>query len=243
MTTHESRFGERFSRSLDAASSCDVRSERPSLHDRRRGLHRPHLEYGRSFPRTRERGDQPPRSRPASSRQLLVDVGDGRAGSLQGSRRTAYRRRPDALQPLQLGNGGRRGRDEDRLPRDEALGNHRLPQQPPREVSSDAEHHGSRRRSPADRLLPSAALPPGSLRARDRRQARGRARFPAAGVLETERGATFVHDYLLEHKVLVLRRGTTVGLWPPATITDEHLAKVVCLTSEALAAALEGAAP
>jgi len=61
--------------------------------------------------------------------------------------------------------------------------------------------------------------------------------------LETERGATFVHDYLLEHKVLVLRRGTTVGLWPPATITDEHLAQVVCLTSEALAAALEGAAP
>jgi acetylornithine/N-succinyldiaminopimelate aminotransferase len=61
--------------------------------------------------------------------------------------------------------------------------------------------------------------------------------------LETESGAAFVHDYLFEHKVLVLQRGTTIGLWPPATITDEHLAQVVCLTGEALAAAREGAAP
>lgn len=56
--------------------------------------------------------------------------------------------------------------------------------------------------------------------------------------LGSDRAAASVHDHLFEHKVLALRRGTTIGLWPPATITDEHLDQVVCLTDEALAAAV-----
>jgi acetylornithine/succinyldiaminopimelate/putrescine aminotransferase len=58
--------------------------------------------------------------------------------------------------------------------------------------------------------------------------------------LETERAAASVHDYLFDHKVLALRRGATVGLWPPATITEEHLDRVVSLTSDALVTAVEG---
>jgi adenosylmethionine-8-amino-7-oxononanoate aminotransferase len=85
-----------------------------------------------------------------------------------------------------------------------------------------------------ERSLSTLAVGPSTLRLR------GAACFLELG---TERAATCVHDYLFEHKVLVLRRGTTIGLWPPATITDDHLAQVVRLTREALAAALEGDAP
>lgn len=53
--------------------------------------------------------------------------------------------------------------------------------------------------------------------------------------LATEGAAAAVHDHLYRHRVLALRRGPVVGLWPPATITDDHLEQVVCTMNDALA--------
>jgi acetylornithine/N-succinyldiaminopimelate aminotransferase len=54
--------------------------------------------------------------------------------------------------------------------------------------------------------------------------------------LESEQAAGHVHDHLADHQILALRRGAIVGLWPPATITDEHLDRVVTTTNEAMLA-------
>lgn len=45
-----------------------------------------------------------------------------------------------------------------------------------------------------------------------------------------------VHDHLLDHGVLALRRDAVLGLLPPATITADHLDQVVAVTNEGLEA-------
>lgn len=52
--------------------------------------------------------------------------------------------------------------------------------------------------------------------------------------LSSEAAAAAVHRHLLDADVLALCRGRVLGLWPPATITDEHLHRVVEVTGEAL---------
>jgi 4-aminobutyrate aminotransferase / (S)-3-amino-2-methylpropionate transaminase / 5-aminovalerate transaminase len=53
--------------------------------------------------------------------------------------------------------------------------------------------------------------------------------------LDSQRTAASVHDHLYKHNILTLRRGTVLGFWPPATITDEHLGQVVSVANEGLA--------
>lgn len=52
--------------------------------------------------------------------------------------------------------------------------------------------------------------------------------------LPTESAAAAVQDHLFRERVLVLRRGCTVGLWPPATIEPAHLDRVVQVVDDAL---------
>lgn len=54
--------------------------------------------------------------------------------------------------------------------------------------------------------------------------------------LPTDEAAADVHDRLFRARVLALRRGATIGLWPPATIEPEHLGHVVQVLNESLAA-------
>ena len=53
--------------------------------------------------------------------------------------------------------------------------------------------------------------------------------------LPSETAAASVHDHLFRERVLALRRGHTIGLWPPATIEPDHLARVVHVLNDALA--------
>jgi len=53
--------------------------------------------------------------------------------------------------------------------------------------------------------------------------------------LDSQRAAASVHDDLHRNNVLALRRGTILGFWPAATITDEHLDHVVSVANESLA--------
>ena len=94
--------------------------------DGRAMVHRPDLEHRRRLPRTRQRGRQPARHRAARPDQLLVDVADGDPGRRARSASRATSHDDLSLYSLySVGHGGRRGRDADRLPRDEALDDHR----------------------------------------------------------------------------------------------------------------------
>jgi 4-aminobutyrate aminotransferase-like enzyme len=52
--------------------------------------------------------------------------------------------------------------------------------------------------------------------------------------LPSDQAAAALHDHLLAAHILALRRDRVVGLWPPATITDDHLDRVVQATSEGM---------
>lgn len=55
--------------------------------------------------------------------------------------------------------------------------------------------------------------------------------------LPSHRSAARVHAHLHEHHVLALQRGSILGFWPAATITEEHLDHVVSTTNDGLALA------
>jgi acetylornithine/succinyldiaminopimelate/putrescine aminotransferase len=52
--------------------------------------------------------------------------------------------------------------------------------------------------------------------------------------MPSDEAAASVHDHLFRERVLALRRGRTIGLWPPATIEPAHLHHVVHELNHAL---------